>query len=187
MREFDGYVRGINNSPTTSVASGRWSVNAAARYIRNLTWPTQSIFPAQYYRLVVDNVLNATSANSVQLSEFQLRNNSSYITGATYTNGNGSSPVAEGPANAGDNNTSTKWLNFQEVGSILLITYPSGVTVTDYTWWTANDGPERDMTAWTLSASKDNVTWIVIDQISGYSPTTSRLTNVGSFNVYQGV
>ena len=39
MREFDGHVRGINNSPTTSVASGSWSVNAAATYIRNLTRP----------------------------------------------------------------------------------------------------------------------------------------------------
>lgn len=160
-------------------------MRASSRIIGTKPSAVQSIFPAQYYRMVVNAV--RSPGNYFQLSEFQLRNNSTFLTGATYTNGNGSSPGAEGPANAGDNNTSTKWLNFQEVGSILLITYPSAVTVTDYTWWTANDADGRDMTAWTLSASKDNSNWTVIHQVTGFNPTTARFTNVGVFTVYSGI
>lgn len=162
-------------------------MRASSRIIGTKSSGIQSIFPAQYYRLTVDTIRGGGSDVLVQLSEFQLRNSLVYITGATYTNGNGSSPGAEGPSLAGDNNTSTKWLNFTGAGSILLITYSSPVTVTDYTWWTANDGTWRDMTAWTLSASKDNSTWVTINQVSGFSPTTSRFTNVGSFNVNAGV
>ena len=144
------------------------------------------IFPARYYRLVINSIRGGGDPY-VQLSEFQLRQNSSWLTGGTYTNGNGSSPGNEGPELAGDNNTGTKWLNFTGAGSILLITYASSVTVTDYTWWTANDATWRDMTAWTLSASKDNSTWVTINQVSGFTPTSSRFTNVGSFNVNAGV
>ena len=147
---------------------------------------SSSIFPARYYRLVINAIVGGNDPY-IQLSEFQLRQNSTFLTGGTYTNGNGSSPANEGPELAGDNNTGTKWLNFTGAGSILLITYGSPVTVTDYTWWTANDGTWRDMTAWTLSASKDNLLWTVIDQVSGFSPTTARFTNVGSFNVDTGV
>ena len=143
------------------------------------------VFPARYYRLVVNSV--RVSGNVVQLSEFQLRQNSTWLTGGIYTNGNGSSPATEGPEKAGDGNTSTKWLNFTGPTSILLVTYASPVTVTNYTWWTANDVDGRDMTGWTLSASKDNLTWVVINQVSGFSPTTARFTNVGSFSVNVGV
>lgn len=138
-------------------------------------------FPAQYYRLLVNSV--RTGGESVQFSEFRLQQNSTWLTGAAYINLIGQSPLNEGPQRAGDGNTSTKWLNFQGANSVLEIIYPSPVTVTDYTWWTANDNIGRDMTSWILLSSKNGNNWTTISNVVDFVPTTSRLTNVGVFYV----
>lgn len=139
---------------------------------------------ARWWRLIIDGLRDNGAANSVQLSEFYLLgNNGNSITGATYTSSN-NSPPGEGASNAGDGSTATKWLSFDKIGSILTITFASGVNVTGYRWATANDEPNRDPVSWRLQYSTDNVNWVTASTIVNYFPTTNRQTYVPDFNMF---
>jgi surface protein len=65
----------------------------------------------------------------------------------------GSSPPVEGLAKAFDGNIYTKYLNFNGAGSDVLIDATQNYLVTGLGLTTANDGPERDPTSFTLYGS----------------------------------
>ena len=65
----------------------------------------------------------------------------------------GSSPPVEGLAKAFDGNIYTKYLNFNRAGSDVLIDATQNYLVTGLGLTTANDGPERDPTSFTLYGS----------------------------------
>lgn len=141
---------------------------------RNPSNPTA--LTARYFRLVVDAIRGGGSDSYVQLSGFTMTGqNFANLSGGTYTNTVGSSPANEGPANAGDLtsgniNTSTKWLNFTGVGSILRIDFGTAVTVAGYRLATANDADYRDPTSWRIQSSNDGSNWTTIASVSGYGP-----------------
>ncbi len=70
----------------------------------------------RYYKFIVDKIRNNTDLNGtcVQISELIIANSGTRVsyTSATASNSGGNNPSGEGPANAIDNNTSTKWLDF---------------------------------------------------------------------------
>ncbi len=66
------------------------------------------------------------------------------------------SPGSEGVENAIDNNTATKYLNFDKLDAGLTVTPSAGETVvTGLGITSANDAPERDPTSYILSGSRD--------------------------------
>lgn len=66
------------------------------------------------------------------------------------------SPGSEGVTNAIDNNTATKYLNFDKLNAGLTVTPSRGATVvTGLRLTSANDAPERDPTSFVLSGSND--------------------------------
>jgi len=67
--------------------------------------------------------------------------------------------AGEGVTNAIDNNTSTKYLNFDKLNAGFTVTPANGpVVVTGLRLTSANDAPERDPTSFVLSGSNDGQT-----------------------------
>jgi hypothetical protein len=83
------------------------------------------------------------------------------------------SPAGEGPNNAFDNNTGTKYLNFDKKNAGVTIQLNAGRAVTGFTVTTANDFSGRDPTSYKLYGSNDGTTWTLIKQ-DAISLSTSR-------------
>lgn len=150
--------------------------NGSARYRTRVvvTNRTPSHTNARYFRLIIDAIRGGGGDSYVQLSEFSMLGlNSSEING-TYTNTSGSSPGSEGPSNLGDENTSTKWLNFNGVGSGVQIDFGSNVNVFGYRMATANDATYRDPVSWRVQSSTNGSTWTTIAQVTNYGTPTNR-------------
>jgi hypothetical protein len=64
-----------------------------------------------------------------------------------------------------DSDETTKWLVYEAVTEPVWvqIMLPSAVAVTKYAITSANDAPERDPASWSLSASKDGVSFVTLD------------------------
>ncbi len=137
----------------------------------------------QYFRFTPTELRDDGSANSVQLSEFQLFNGSTQVTGATATNPSGDNPSSEQPSKAVDGSVDTKWLDLNK-GSLVL-TYSSAVTIDNYRWATANDSTERDPIRWTLEGSADGTAWTLIDDRTNedQSVTTDRKTYLANIDI----
>ena len=108
------------------------------------------------------------------------------ITRAIPTTSN--SPPGEGPNNAFDNNTGTKYLNFDKKNAGVTVELNTGRVVTGFTVTTANDFSGRDPTSYKLYGSNDGVTWILIKQdtitLSDSRFTTSSVISVGNTTAY---
>jgi hypothetical protein len=150
-------------------------------------------FPARYFILDPVNVRDSGAEGNMQMSEFWILNGGTRLGGTwsawdlSFTTA-GVAPSTTYPANerpdmANDNNTSTKWLDARGKNGGLFIDLGSQQATTGYTWWTANDSPNRDMTDWIVYASKtNNSDWAPVSSITGFNPTTSRFTQVGSWS-----
>jgi len=117
----------------------------------------------KYFKFNLISVRNNGRANSVQMGEIQLRDDSNkVIPGAVASNPGGRSPGNEQPRHGVDGNTRTKWLDFNK--NPLVLTFPGPVTVKDYRWSTANDATNRDPARWTFEGSNDGATWTVLEE-----------------------
>lgn len=172
-----------SNNYTDGIIRSKWPLNVPSgstyrsRVVISSRTPTNETFgvmPCRYYRLVIDNVRDSALANAVQLSEFRLFDINRNSLSPTYS-GSGSYPAGEGPAQAGDGNINTKWLDFTEVGAVLNMTFASNTTIAGCRLATANDSPERDPSSWRLQASTNNSTWVTILTITS-PPSTNRLS-----------
>jgi hypothetical protein len=108
------------------------------------------------------------------------------ITRAIPTSNN--SPYGEGPNNAFDNNSSTKYLNFDKKNAGVTVQLNTGKVVTGFTVTTANDFSGRDPTSYKLYGSNDGSTWTLIKQdaitLSNSRFTTSSVVDVANTTAY---
>jgi len=102
-------------------------------------------------------------------------------------------------ANAFDNNSGTKWLDFANAypstrSSWIQYQYPNGLRypLTQYTVTSANDYPFRDPADWRLRGSNDGgATWITLDTQTGqdfpsrFQKLAYPVTNPSAFNLYR--
>jgi hypothetical protein len=72
------------------------------------------------------------------------------------------SPAGEGAANVIDNNTSTKYLNFDRASAGFTIKLDQGRVLEKFTITTANDYAPRDPSKFSLFGSNDGKTWTTI-------------------------
>ena len=105
---------------------------------------------------------------------------------ATSSNPGGDNPDGEGPLGGTDGNLNVKFLdkNFQKNGKTELIfgTKSGKERLSTYQFWTANDCPARDPTAWTLYGGvllNGKTVWSVISTKTA-SPPTARKTTFGT-------
>lgn len=98
------------------------------------------------------------------------------------------SPSGEGAANAFDNNSGTKYLNFDKYNAGVTVKLNQGRAVTGFTITTANDFPGRDPTGYKLYGSNDGVNWTLIQEgslsLSDNRYTTSDMITVINANAY---
>jgi hypothetical protein len=98
------------------------------------------------------------------------------------------SPGGEGPNNAFDNNSSTKYLNFDKKNAGVTVQLNTGKVVTGFTVTTANDFQGRDPTSYKLYGSNDGSTWTLIKQdslsLSDNRFTTSSTISVANTTAY---
>ena len=108
------------------------------------------------------------------------------ITRAIPTTSN--SPGSEGPNNAFDNNTGTKYLNFDKKNAGVTVQLNTGRVVTGFTVTTANDFSGRDPTSYKLYGSNDGSTWTLVKEdtltLSDSRYTTSAVISTGNTTAY---
>jgi autotransporter-associated beta strand protein len=158
--------------------SRRTSILLAALSCCAVASATEASF--QHYRFTPIKLRNDTTANSIQLAEFQFLHLGSPVSfaGATTTNTGGATPAAEGPVNLIDGVNTTKWLDFFR--SSVTFTFPAATTIDGYRFTTANDGTERDPLRWLIEGSNDEVTWTLLDhRDSDFATPTARATSSG--------
>ncbi len=139
------------------------------------------------YRFAVDAA--SGSENCMQLSDVALYDESgaaipssafelSLDTGLHGLKGvSSTSPDEEGPENAVDGDTSTKWLDWrggrhatkeQRAAVYLEFRFAAPRKLSGYAWFTANDAPERNPSAWRFLASNDGAGWTELDAVKGF-------------------
>ncbi len=197
-----GYVQALGDGilyigvPGTGGGTGYFISNSAGySYGGSATFTVQTLNPTM-------TQLNSYSASSTPLASGQtaqpaapagptptaIYSNSSgvYITSTRATSTN--SPAGEGAAGAVDNNSSTKYLNFDTSyggpgGSGFSVKLNSGRAVTGIKFTTANDFPTRDPSKFSLYGSNDGVTWIKLVDQQAISLPSARYTASSVYSV----
>ena len=118
----------------------------------------------------------SSAVDSIQVADFEVSLNGTRVNwgaGATATNPSGSNPANEGPSNILDNNSATKWLDFNFSASAtatglstLIIDNTSLIKFNSYRWRTANDVDGRDPISWTLQGSNDGTAYVSLASVS---------------------
>jgi len=99
----------------------------------------------------------------------------------TVTNPNGTSPDGQGPLMVIDGSYTTKWLD-QTFGHLEFdFGAANHAVISNYSWWTAEDLPERDPISWDVEGMHDGGTWILLHRAANYNTTTERNAKVGPF------
>ena len=157
------------------------------------------------YRLeftaVRQGVSTLSSCGGIQLSGVQMFYQGRQVRPLKVTNPGGKNPdgpifrLTSGdgqiPMNLLDPDPSRKWMDYawgkKKTGrSVLEFTFPQEQAVDKYVLVAADSLDNRDPTAWTLSHREQaDKPWVVIDERSGISPPSSRITPYTPFSVHQ--
>lgn len=150
--------KSLDNTSLTSKSTAVATTTAAADYA--------------YFRFVFTKVING---NEVQMQRIRFYNNGVEVSLSSGTaTSNTPIIIGEEPKNVITPGAG-KWCS---IGlATLLLTFPTALTMTQYTITTASDASQRDPVSWTLSASTNNVIWTQIDSQTNYaSMPAARLT-----------
>jgi len=127
----------------------------------------------RYYRFAPTALRGGTSADAVQLAEFQMLFNGNRLAGATASNPGGGVQPGQTAQQANDNSLSTKWYDGTKT-TPLVLDFGSPTLATAYRFATAEDMPTRDPVSWRVEGSLDNASWVVLDTRTNYAVSTSR-------------
>ena len=117
----------------------------------------------RYYRFVPTALRGGSSADAIQLGEFQMLLNGNRLSGATASNpgGNNTSSDYNG-SKANDNNPITKWFDTTKINPLVL-DFGTPVVADAYRLATAYDVPDRDPIGWRIEGSLNNTSWVTLD------------------------
>tara|TARA_R100001198_G_C5150289_1_gene160053 strand:- start:161 stop:718 length:558 start_codon:yes stop_codon:yes gene_type:complete len=181
-----GLITKTINTPTTSSASGVWSLQEQYEAETNNAWPNTGYRYIKWHITDIENI----SASMTQISELYLKSNGSNISwgSATVTNPNGSNPSSQGPEKLIDGIETNKALDFNvdvNNGSIFIIDagYGNDFDFDSYYFVTGNDYPDRDPITWTIEGSNDGTNYTVLDTVTNATITSSRRANTQTFTL----
>ena len=120
----------------------------------------------RYYRFGATHLYNA---GTMQFSELQYFLNNSWVTASSvdYTGEDFADEYGEGPNNANDNNTGTKFCT-DDPYKYLVYDFGSSVFLDEYNWCTANDlTPARNPLRWAIEGSNNGSIWTMLDDRTG--------------------
>jgi len=183
----------LNGTDFTEIATG--SIPAfAARFERKQVNFDNSAAYLQY-RIIFPTVANEAGANSMQIAEVEFLGTvlgDVTLPGDPVVGSSGNHPGGEPPPAAIDDNTGTKYLNFDKLNTGFTVTPQVGASVlSGLSLTSANDAPERDPATYLLEGSNDGSTFAEI--ASGAVPAFSArfqkqyvtFANSASYNVYR--
>eukprot|EP01091_Cochliopodium_minus_P008968 TRINITY_DN211_c0_g1_i3.p1 TRINITY_DN211_c0_g1~~TRINITY_DN211_c0_g1_i3.p1 ORF type:complete len:373 (+),score=74.23 TRINITY_DN211_c0_g1_i3:29-1147(+) len=142
----------------------------------------------RFWKLTATKLRNDASPQAWQISEFNfLKNGKRIASNSQVSEGNtgvwpdGGSPNSnEVVTKIDDDNKNTKYIAAKK--SSVKFDFGSAQSFDQYQWYTGNDVPNRDMLTWTLEASIDDTTYVLIDTQNNPVVTTLRLALVGPFS-----
>jgi len=148
----DWQFYGVDASSNLTLLDTRTNQTFTSRF-QTLTYGLDNTNAYRGYRLVITQVSNPATANSVQLAELHFFEPSS----SPQITARGDNPPNETKDKAFDNNTATKWLDFMVPNgtsnfSWIQYAYPGieSFVVNHYSISSANDFPVRDPANWQL-------------------------------------
>lgn len=175
--------------------SGGWSpvsLEALGRLCTGLT-PLPSTIDAlekrgdangfKFFRFVVTKARGGDTVNGVSLGQLLLRREGMELdlADATAENPDGQFAETEGPGNAIDGRTSTRW--HSTVLSPLVIKLPKPVLIDSFSFRTGPSDEQLDPVEWRLEASNDQNTWKVLhSQETSYHPPRRRCGQASWFD-----
>jgi hypothetical protein len=153
--------------------------DAFDNYLSKGVLDTPKKITGRYFKFQIDAIRGAELNNGTQMSELTLYKDGIRIstTGVVSSAQDPFAEAANSIEKAFDNNISTKWFSNTELNTILF-TYPSDITMNQYSYSTGDDGTHRDPVSWRLSYSIDNINWILIDTKSNHPITLNRNTTI---------
>jgi hypothetical protein len=129
----------------------------------------------QYVRFKATKLRSGLATGLIQLGEFSFANNGSPVAVASVDSPGGNTPAGEGLANLTDGDgVSNKWLDFNNAP--VIFNFGAATTIDAYSFYTANDAPDRDPIQWTLEGSNDQTTWTLIENVNFDYPTPTDRT-----------
>lgn len=135
----------------------------------------------QYVRFKATKLRNGTPQGLIQLGEFSFVNDGAAVSVSSVANPGGFSYGGEEVANLIDGNgTDNKWLDLNNAPVIFNFGEPK--TFDGYSFYTANDAPDRDPIQWTLEGSNDQTTWTRLEDVNFDYPTPA-LRQIHSKNI----
>jgi hypothetical protein len=173
-----GGVAGSGSVVMHPAASTTYTLTAANATGTRTRTVRVGVGPFRYFRFVPVTVRNG---DTVQLAEFQLMKNGARLTGAVATNPAGDNPGPEGPEQANDNLTTTKWLDFNQ--QALVLDFGTATVADAYRFATANDTDTRDPVSWRVEGSHDGMNWRVLDTRTNFATPSARFTYIASLGL----
>jgi len=153
--------------------NGSWLLNGTSKYLVSETQGgladinndgeiSSKVFMGYKHYQFQPLAERAHNAKSVQISELTFWKGTGQVemidmTHAVAKNPTGELSLHNGPSNAIDGNTLTKWEDMQK--QKLIIEFPDVTDVYAYTFMTADDKPHCDPVRWKLEGSTDGYTW----------------------------
>jgi len=156
---------------------------ASPTYWGPTTTTTTTIFAFKYYRFVPLKLRDATTAKSVQIGEIYFSTGGVVMdmADAVATNPQGNNPPDEDPEKAIGGLTDRKWLDRNK--GALVVEFPHGVHIDQFSFATANDHPERDPVSWRVDGSQDAATWTTLQTESDFGTSVLRLFRSNWFSL----
>ncbi len=144
-----------------------YNYGASAQFTNMDTSVTSSDLSSYTYASTTPLAAGQTAAPATPTVDWKtIKTNSTPVVISNIYPTSNNSPAGEGATNAFDNNTGTKYLNFDKKNAGVTVRLSQGRVVQKFTVTTANDFSGRDPTSYKLYGSNDGVNWTLIKQDS---------------------
>ena len=187
-----GLITKTINTPTTSSASGVWSLQEQYEAETDNVWPKYTPTPVGYHRYIKWHItdIRDISVSMTQITELYLKYNGSVVSwgSATITNPGGSNPSNEAPPKLIDGSETSKVLDYNidvDGGTIFIIDAGVGniFSFDSYYYVTGNDVAGRDPITWTFEGSNDGTNYTVLHTVTNATIPNTRRADTQTFTL----
>jgi hypothetical protein len=159
-----------NSTLAYTLTAGSTGVTETASSTVNVRTVTGGEATYQFVRFTATKLGNGTPNGLVQLAEFSFVNDGELVEVSSVSNPGGFSYEGEEVTNLIDGDgVGNKWLDLDNAP--VIFDFGEEKTFDGYSFYTANDLPERDPIQWTLEGSNDATTWTRIEDVNFDYPT----------------
>ncbi|WP_367871468.1 hypothetical protein [Luteolibacter sp. Populi] len=168
----DDIIPPANATTTYTITAGRTGIVDTATSSLAFRSVVGGEATYRYVRFKATKLRSGLATGLVQLGEFSFANDATPVTVSAAENPGGNSWPDETQANLIDGDAiGNKWLDFNNAP--VIFDFGSSKTFDAYSFYTANDGADRDPIQWTLEGSDDKLSWTLIENVNFDHPTSA--------------